>query len=413
VSDRDRVPGAPALAAGRSGPSLEGGGSAPRVADAPLRVLALSDHLGHPDGRVHGGTTYFVTTYPAIREAGVDLKVAFMAPPHPAAEGLREHGIEPVFLGRSKWDMRACFDVARLIREHRSQVLHLASFKSQFLGRLIAPRFGCRSIIHLHDTVPLGPVVGPLQRSVRKRTDLALAVSDAVGELGVNEYGLPREKVLTLHNGIDVDAFGLPRPAARGNLLGELGLQEPVRLLGIIGRFAEMKGQRYAIEAMQTVREACPEVRLLLIGEGDLRPECERLARDLGVGDVVLFLGQRPDVPDLLAALDAVVMPSISGEGLPYAAIEAISAGRPIVAFPTAGIPDIVVPDRSGLLAEHGDVASLAAAITRLLTEPGLLERLHEGALEHAQRFTLRSHVDYLISLYHEVSGRPAGPRPA
>ena len=163
-----------------------------------MRVLALSDHLGHAGGKVHGGTTYFVSVLPALKEAGVELTACFMAPPHPAADQLERRGLEPVFLSRPKIDPRAYGDVKEIVDRKKIQLVHLASYKSQYLGRLVAKRRGLRSIIHLHDTKPLPLPVRLLQKTVADHTDLALAVSDPVGELGVTEYGLPRHKVRTL-----------------------------------------------------------------------------------------------------------------------------------------------------------------------------------------------------------------------
>lgn len=181
----------------------------------PCRVFALADHLGHEGGRVHGATTYYVNVYPALRRAGIELTAAFLSCPHPAADLLRAQGIEPVFLSARKWDFAVIGRLMKLIEQTRPDILHLAAFKSHFLGRLAAGRHACRTIVHLHDTVPLLPHVKLAQLAVRRRTDLALAVSSPVGELGVREYGLPASIIRTLHNAIDVDRFTRQSPGAR------------------------------------------------------------------------------------------------------------------------------------------------------------------------------------------------------
>ena len=388
--------------------SAEGSTSDVLVEGRPMRVLALSDHLGHAGGKVHGGTTYFVSVLPALKEAGVQLTVCFMSYAHPAAEQLVSRGVDPIFLNRHWADPRAYRDVKHIVARNDIQMVHLASLKSHYVGRLIARRLGLRSIIHLHDTKRLPLPIRLLQKTVAEHTDLALAVSDPVGELGVSEYGLPQEKVRTLHNGIDVERFADVDREARSRVRMELGLGEEAKVIGIIGRLADMKGQPYAIRAMPMVLEKVPEAILVLVGEGEARRRCEALVGELGLERCVKLVGQRSNMPEVLAALDVVAMPSMFGEGLPYAAIEALAAGRPVVGFPTAGIPEVVVDGETGLLVPPGDVDALAQALIRVLGDDELRERMSVGARKDAQRFTIARHVDSLIAIYRELLTTPS-----
>lgn len=368
------------------------------------RVLALADHLGHAEGRIHGATTYYATVYPQLVRAGVDLTVCFMGPAHAAADRLESAGVSPLFLGRGRWDPRALGDVLRLIDERDIEVLHLAAFKSHILGRIAAAMRGRSAVIHLHDTVPIPWPIRLILRRLANRTDLALAVSGPVGQFGVEQYRLDPRRVRILHNAIDLSARD-PDPArARASLLTEFDLPEDSRLIGLIGRLAPMKGHEYAIRALPPVLETFPSARLVFCGEG---PEHERLvalARQLDVESAVVFAGQRSDIPSVLAALDLVVMPSMFGEGLPYAAIEAIAAGRAVVAFPTAGIPEVVPDDQAGLLVPTGDVDALSEALSRLLLDDTLRARLEAGAARHARQFGLEQHVDELVAIYRELA---------
>lgn len=373
------------------------------MSDFP-RVLALADHLGHPEGRIHGGTTYCLQVYPALKEAGVSLTVAFLSSTHPAADDLRTRGIEPLFFSARKMDFTVLRGILRLVAATECQVLHLANFKSQFLGRLAARRHRLPAIIHLHDTVPLPLHVKLVQRMVRSPDDLALAVSGPVAELGVRDYGMEASRVRVLHNAIDLDRFSVPRTEARPRLLRELGLVEPAGLIGMIGRLAPMKGHRFMIEALRKIKRERPEAHLLIVGEGGLRRSLEAKVADLDLGGSVTFAGQRNDIPELLAGLDLVAMPSISGEGLPYAAIEAIASGVPVVGYSTAGIPEVVPHERAGLLVQPGQVEPLANAIVRLLADERLRSTLSRGAREHSRQFALRRHVDQLMRHYMELA---------
>lgn len=369
------------------------------------RVLALADHLGHAEGRVHGATTYYTTVFPRLIRAGVDLTVCFMGPPHPAADRLEAQGVTPLFLDRERWDPRALGDVLRLIDERDIQVLHLAAFKSHILGRIAAALKGRSAIVHLHDTVPIVWPIRFVLRRLAARTDLALAVSDPVGRFGVEQYGLDPRRVRTLHNAIDLGARDPDPTRARADLVAEFRLPTDSRLVGLIGRLAPMKGHEYAIRALPGLLDKCPSARLVFCGEGVELENLRSLARQLEVESAVVFAGQRSDIPRVLAALDVVVMPSMFGEGLPYAAIEAIAAGRTIVAFPTAGIPEVVPDDQAGLLVPAGDVEALSDALGRVLLDDALRIRLEAGAARHSRKFGLDQHVEELVAIYGELAG--------
>lgn len=369
------------------------------------RVLALADHLGHAEGRVHGATTYYTTVFPRLVRAGVDLTVCFMGSPHPAVDRLEAEGVTPLFLDRERWDPRALGDILRLIDERDIEVLHLAAFKSHILGRIAAALKGRRSIVHLHDTVPIAWPIRFVLRRLADRTDLALAVSDPVGRFGAEQYALNPRRIRTLHNAIDLSARDSDPARARTSLLKEFDLPDDSRLIGLIGRLAPMKGHEYAIRALPAVLDECPSARMLFCGEGVELEHLAALTRQLGVESAVVFAGQRSDVPSILAALDLVVMPSMFGEGLPYAAIEAIAAGRAVVAFPTAGIPDVVPNDEAGLLVPAGNVKALSKALTRVLLDDKLRSRLEAGAARHARQFGLEQHVDELVAMYRELVG--------
>ncbi len=369
------------------------------------RVLALADHLGHSGGKVHGGTTYFTSVWPRLVAAGVSITACFMSPEHPAAKTLRDGGVETVFLNRSSHDPRVAWDVKRLIDERRPDVIHAASLKSMYLARRYASRVGAGTIIHLHDTKRLSLPMRLLQKSVAPCTGLALCVSGAVAELASLDFGVDASHIQTLHNGIDLSRFQQALPEARSVLRDTLSLPPNSKLIGVVGRLTEMKGQRYIIEAMPAVLKRVPSAVLLVIGEGADRASLEALACSSGLGDAVRFLGQRGDIPGVLAGLDVVAMPSIWGEGMPYAAIEAIASGLPVVAFPTAGIPDVVVHDKTGLLVNTRDSSAMADAVADVLSDTTLHAHLSHDAWVHSRGFSIEKHVSELICAYRAVAG--------
>ena len=371
-----------------------------------IHVLFVSDHLGYANNRVHGATTYFLNVLPRLEPDRIALTVCFLRGWHAKARELEAAGVQPIFLDRRKSDPRVLWDLVKLVQSHRIEVLHLAGMKGCLLGRMAAAHTGRRAIIHLHDTTPLAPWLGVMQRRVARWTDLALGCSAAVCELARHDFGIPASRVRTLHYGIDLKRVADASPDSRGRLRREWGMQTDTPGAALIGRFHPMKGHEQIVRAWPSVLSRCPAAKLVLVGDGPTRSAVERQVDELNLRASIRFTGHRDDMPDILMAADVMVMPSLFGEGLPYAAIEAIATGKPVVAYPVAGIPEVVVDGRTGLLAPLGDESALAHAVIRLFTDQDLARRLGHNAREHAGHFDIAEHVKQLEDIYADVVGR-------
>ncbi len=376
------------------------------------RVLFLSDHLGHAGGVVHGATRYFLTVLPRIDPRRIDLTVCFLQGDHPAAETLHAAGVRPIFLNRAKWDARALGDLKLLMRERRIAVVHAAGMKGILLGRMAARAVRAASIIHLHDMNPPGPVIGYLQRRLAPWTTRALVVSQAVGRFAIETFAIPPERVRVLYNGIVVEDFARANdPGIRQRVRRELGIAADEPVVGIIGRILPVKNHPGLLRAMTQVRQRLPGARLLIVGDGPDRAACERLTDELGLRDAVSFAGQRDDVPAMLAAMDVVAMPS-HHEGYPYAVLEALAAGRPVVATAVGGLPEMIDSGRNGLLVPAGDTDALADALAKALTPGTLRDRLTAEARASGQQHHVDRHVRELEEVYLRVGERDTERKP-
>ena len=177
---------------------------------------------------------------------------------------------------------------------------------------------------------------------------------------------------------------------------GSPSLAKDAPLVGNVARLAEQKGQRYLLEAAAEL----PEVRLAIVGEGELRDELERRACELGVADRVWFTGARDDVPDVLASCDVFAFPSLF-EGLCLAVIEAQAAGVPVVATPVGGIRETVVEGETGLLVPQRDAHALAERIRWVLEHPNEASALAAEAKRRVfERYSERRMVERTLELY-------------
>jgi glycosyltransferase involved in cell wall biosynthesis len=173
--------------------------------------------------------------------------------------------------------------------------------------------------------------------------------------------------------------------------------------VGAIGRLVWEKGGEHLIRAWPQVRARVPRARLFILGEGELKDELKALAAELGMVDSCTFTGFEPDVPTALAGMDVFALPSIV-EGLPMVLLEAMAAGKPVVASRIAGSVEVITEDVDGLLVEPGDADGLAQALVRVLQSPALATRLGAAAQSTiSQRFALKRVIRETDTLYQSL----------
>ena len=203
-----------------------------------------------------------------------------------------------------------------------------------------------------------------------------------------------------------------PGPGDRAPARAALGLSDEMLVLGTLGRLTEQKGQRVLLQALARLASEHTNAVLFLAGTGPLRKSLEAEADRLGIADRVRFLGMRRDREHLYAAMDIFVLPS-QWEGLSLALVEAMGAGRAVVATSVGGNPEVVTSGQTGLLVPPADPAALADALAGLAAQPDRRAALGEAAAADARsRFSIEEHVAQLAALYRQGLAE-RGRRPA
>ncbi len=243
-----------------------------------------------------------------------------------------------------------------------------------------------------------------------------LAISAAVREELLCD-GAPPHKTVVVHEPIDYELYATASP---DGVRAGLGLEESDFVVTTVGHAVPVKGWDILISAFATVSSRYPQARLLLVGSTGNGEEVEtartlqaQVAR-LGLGEKVVFAGQRRDVPQLLAASNLFVLPSRS-EGLPFTLSEAMAAGLPCVATRTGGIPELITSGSDGLLFERESADQLAAALLNLCDKESLRQRLATAAQLSAARLSLAAADTVLMDLYLDLLtiNRPGTAQPA
>lgn len=194
----------------------------------------------------------------------------------------------------------------------------------------------------------------------------------------------------------------VPSEEERGDLRRSFDWPERTPLMVHVGRFAEQKNHTGLIKIFELVRRRVPDAKLLLIGGGPLRPSVEDMVGKSGLRDAVKFLGFREDVPEVLSRCSLFLFPS-RFEGLPVATLEAGAAGLPMVASRVPGVTEAIEHGVTGFLFDVEDVAGMAGAAVRLLSDEALARQIGAAARRRVtERFSKRVSADSLLGLYHE-----------
>ncbi|HEY8284618.1 MAG TPA: glycosyltransferase [Chloroflexota bacterium] len=249
--------------------------------------------------------------------------------------------------------------------------------------------------VHLFSEAPR-PRSVYVQRLLGAGVDRYIAVSDDMARRLRHTFQLPVQKVPVVRNGIALDRFCRPpNTGPRDFLSGEAAGS----IVLTTARLDQQKGHSYLLRAAVLV----PEAIFVLAGSGPLRSKLVAEAAALGVGDRIIFLGQRDDVPDLLAGCDLFVLPSLR-EGLPLSVLEAMAAGKPVIATRIGGTNEAIKHGESGLLVPPADPVALAAAIRALLADRELASRLATaGKIRAHQEFAAPAMIQHVTRIYDEL----------
>ena len=258
--------------------------------DAPV-VLWLADHFAH-DGAMHGAAHYKLSVIPRVDRDRFRLLICVMRGDEAAVRRFREAGVDVVVLGRSKFDLRAVLEVIRLARNSDARILHCHGYASSNFGRLASLFCNAKVLLHQHDDGFSYPWYQRLADTVlRPLCHKVLAVSDSVADAIVNKMGYPRNQVEVLGNGIDLDKF-VPEQHIVAAIRADIGIGADELVVGTVARLRSEKGIDRIIRALPLVVEKCPNVRLVLVGDGPDRDLLRDLSGKLGVAGHVTFLGQ-------------------------------------------------------------------------------------------------------------------------
>ncbi|MFH1787846.1 MAG: glycosyltransferase [Candidatus Altiarchaeota archaeon] len=301
---------------------------------------------------------------------------------------------------RGKLDVAVIWRLYRLIREKRVDILHTYLFHANLIGRIVGKLAGVPVIISSERIMGLeGRYRLLLNRFTAPLTSALSCNSEAVKKFMTDEVGLPGDKITVIHNGVDLDKFGVG--ADRKSIRRKLGLKNGDVACMTVARLDRQKGVEHLIDAAAMT----PGAKFLIAGEGPLKEKLEELAKAKGLGKSVTFLGLRRDIPELLKASDVFILPSL-WEGFPNVVLEAMAAGLPVIATDTSGTPEAVVQGETGLLVSPANANALSDALKSMISNPERMREMGRKGRARAERFfsldeMIRKNEDFYLKVLH------------
>jgi glycosyltransferase involved in cell wall biosynthesis len=319
-------------------------------------------------------------------------------------------------------DVLAIFELKKLIKKERPDIIHLHSSKAGFSGSIAAKISGVKAIYTVHGAV-FEAAFSTLARKFylwleklsSRFKDKIICVSENDKKLWLKYDVAPAEKLIMVHNGIDYKNLDfLPKETAREKLLAAtLRYENPLSppftkgglgriFIGTIANLYPEKGLPYFIQAATEILKKYPNLVFMIIGEGPQRPLLEEMIKQNHLQNKFLLAGKVENAPSYLRAFDFFVLPSIK-EGFPYTILEAMAAELPIVASYVGGIPEMIENEKNGFLVLPKNPQMLADRIEKILLDDQLTLRFSEKSRQKIADFSLEKMIAETEKVYQNL----------
>jgi glycosyltransferase involved in cell wall biosynthesis len=354
-------------------------------------------------GDLFGGVEKFILTFvAALERVSPHRAVVVLFAKGPLYEELRERGADVEVFDHPRYDPTVVYRLARFLKARRIDVVHAHGYKATLLAGTAARIAGARIVKTEHGALEPFASIDRIKMTInhgldhwlsRYLVDRMVFVSHDIRRRNGRYYdGLPGE---VIYNGVPrLPAVAFRKPPE---------LDGPRFNLGIVGRLTPVKGHIYLLQAVSELPHL--DLRLCILGDGELREELERFSREHDLTDRVSFLGFRRNADDYMRAMDALVMPSLH-EGFPYTMLEAGYWGVPLIASRVGGICEVFTDRQDCLLVEPQDVPNLKDAIVALYSDTTLRQTIGERA---RRRVTTDFLVDAMVGKYVAAYDRSLG----
>lgn len=368
-----------------------------------------------PDLREGGAERHVTKLMPNLDRARFDAAVVCIGEEGKLFTDLAGSGTRAVALHRTKRQaFSALRDLMREMRDFAPGVVITRGYNAEMLGRIAARLTGVpHNVIWVRnhgDIQPRGLVRRMADRLLDKGTSAYFGLARSQIAYMVGDLKYSPDKIRVIHNGVDPDRFEWTDDRSA---VSDLGISESDKVVGIVAVLRPEKDHETFLRAARSVKDRVPDAKFLIVGDGPMRPEVERLTAELELDDSVVLTGSRSDIPNLLRAMDVFVLSSTTVECFPNALLEAMAAGRPAVCTDVGAVSEIIAEPATGFVVPPRDPGALTERLVHILSEPERAQRMGRAARERVETvFSLRGSVEAAERALEELlcDGR-VGPR--
>jgi glycosyltransferase involved in cell wall biosynthesis len=365
-----------------------------------MTILFLISSQGY-----FGVENMLVTLAVALQNAGCRCIVGVFSDSRSShievAEHARQRGLTTeIICCAGRLDLRAVTRIRTLAAVYSVDVIHTHGYKADVYARAATSTRQSVLVATCHNW-PSSEwkmrIYAALDRLLLKGFDRIAVISDAVAET-LQRSGVRPPRLQTIPNGVEIERFRNASPVLRKEL--EVG---EAALVGFVGRLVPGKGGEILLHAAEQVLAVIPKTKFVFVGDGPSRRDWEVLAAQLRILNKVVFTGVREDMPSVYASLDLLVLPSVC-EAMPMCVLEAMAAGRPVVATRVGAVPKMVAEEHTGFLVEAGEIDTLAKAILRALNDPARAREMGaNGQARVSKHFSSDAMAAQYVALYRGV----------
>ncbi len=370
----------------------------------PIRILHIMDKVSVDGSKIHGPARQLAYRIPCYPPGRFQVMLCNLRREDPACDILRASGIEVVSLNTHKLNPFTLFAVMRLVRQWRPDILHAHGYAAFNFARVAGRLLGVPTVVQEHFVDERYPrYQQAIDFALRGWQDHALAVSDAVKDFMSGPRFIPAAQIEVLGNGVPTDRIKRPADARLAELRAQWGIPAGAPVIGTVGRLAEMKGQKYFLEAAARLADARPDARFVVVGDGPLAAELRAQAARPPLAGRVVFPGYQENAVEYLALFDVAVVSSIFGEGFCAVGIEAFAVGTPLVITNLPCFKDLYRPDANVLMVPPRDAPAMADAIAAVLDRPDLRARLVQAGRATLAEYAMDRIAARYVALYERM----------
>jgi len=354
-----------------------------------LRIIHLTT-----DSAIGGTERMILQTACGLNKDRFESVVISLMPGGPLGEMCEKNNIPfftPCF--KSKTDFGALIRLVYYLRKNKGDILHTYLFHSNILGRIIGKLIGYKYIISSQRNVDLWRkwYHDYIDKMTSSLCSVIVSNSIAGKKYLVEQAGIKEDKVVVIHNGLDVEKY----PVREKNI----GILNIINIASL----TEKKGHKYLFDAISKLAQSGVDFKLYLIGKGKLENYLRYKSKELGLDDKIFFEGYSDNITSYLQNADIFVLPSL-WEGLPVALMEAMACGVACIASDVGDVKELIKNEEDGLIVEPKNVDQITNSILRLINDRDFMERIGSSARKKIKKyFSSVKMINSFEKLYNQI----------